>query len=1291
MHPGQVIAERFALERLAAAGGMGSVYRATDLTTGQPVAVKVVAGGGAHDQRFVREAELLASFTHPAIVRYVSHGVADAGERYLAMEWLEGRDLSAVLYERGVSMADGVRLVARVADALGHAHARGVTHRDVKPSNLFLVDGDVGAAKVIDFGIARAALPGSLTRTGAILGTPGYLAPEQARGHAPVGPASDVFSLGCVLFEILTGRPPFVGDHFVAVLAKILAEEVPSPRDLRGEVPPALDALVLRMLAKDPARRPPDGAAVADALRDLVDDVADRGGGPRRDPTPTLTAREQQLVSVILVAPDGGGPEASEAETVATRDQDGAFARLRETAAPFGAVLEPLLGGATLATLARVGGATEHAARAARCALAMRAAQADAPVVLATGRATMSDRLPVGAVIDRAAERLRRMRAAGDRSLAVDETTAGLLDARFDLRGARETGAFELVGEREAASTARTLLGRPTACLGRERELGVLLGAWDACVDGPSGQAVLVTAPSGMGKSRLRQEFLRRVTERTPSAEVWVAAGDPVGAHSPFGLLSRWVRRAAGVLDGDRPELRARKLRARLGRHLGGAEADRATAFLGEVSGAALPDEAHVELKAARRDATLMGDQLRRAFSQWLAAEAAATPMVLVIEDLQWGDLASVRLAGASLRTVADRPVLLLALARPDLRDDLPAALGDAVALTLALGPLPKAARERIAREALGDRATPAVVERLAERSEGNALYLEEMVRAVADGGDGEALPETVLAMVAARLDRLDPQARRVLRAASVFGQEFVDRGVAALLGGVDRTTQVGDRLRQLVDAEVLVRRGEAYAFRHALLREASYALLTEADRMLGHRLAGRWLLETGDGDPAVLAEHFARGDERELAAQWFRRAAEQALEGSALAEALAWAARARASGVEGEALGAVRRVEARAHSLREENAEAAAAGEEALALLPRGGGAWHLAAADLATTSLRIHAHERLVSIALSLAETKPAPGAEGSRVIALARTAIHLIQSGHLAEAALLRERLDAAGDGPAQGDPVVNAWRLRLRAVEVLRAGDPAAYLQLTSQIAADFERAGDRGSACAQRGNVGYALQELGDFAGAEVVMREVLAQAAALGVNSAGMMARHNLGLVLARRGLLEEAAAVEREALAAFVAQGHRRLAGFARAYLARILSLSRDHAGAAEEARIGVELLGDGAPSRAFALAVQAEVLLAAGRPAEARAAAATAAELLDELGGIEEGEALIRLTDAETRDAMGDRTGARQVAVEARRRLRERAARVSDPELRARFLGSIPEHARTMALAAAWEGAPG
>lgn len=1283
--PGPLLDDRFALERLAGAGGMGSVYRARDLATGDLVAVKVLASTTPHDLRFTREAELLSSMSHPGIVRYVAHGVAVSGERYLAMEWLDGHDLSVRLRERGLSISEGVRLATRIAEALGHAHARGVVHRDVKPGNLFLVGGDVDAAKVIDFGIARGHDLGAGTRTGAILGTPGYLAPEQARGGRDVDPRADVFSLGCVLFEALTGRAPFVGEHFVAVLAKILAERAPAVRDLRPDAPDELDALVASMLAKEAADRPPNGAAVADALRSLGSLDGDRAGAPKRLSSPSLTAREQELVSVILVAQDAGGDDATEAPTVASQDQVALFARLRDAVAPFDATLEALVGGASLATMTREGAGTDHAARAARCALAIRGARPGVAIVLATGRATLADRLPVGAVIDRAASWLRRLRAEGSRALVVDEVTAGLLDARFELREAAHAPGMELVAEREAAPTGRTLLGRPTACVGRERELTVLMGAWEACVAGPAPQTVLVTGPAGAGKSRLRQEFLRRLAERREAPSVWLAAADAVGARSPFGVISRWVRSASGIVDGDRVEVRRQKLRARLARHLSAPDLDRATAFLGEVSGASLADDSNVELRAARRDAALMGAQLRRVFSGWIAAEADAAPLALVVEDLQWGDPSSVRALVEALASLGERAVMLLAMARPEVREDFPELLEGDGTLALSLGPLTSRVCAQIARSALGEGATDAVISRLVERCEGNALFLEELVRAVAVGDD--AVPETVLAMVSARLDRLDPPSRRVLRAASVFGREFDGDGARALLGGSDRTTQVEDRLRQLVDAEVIVRRGDGFAFRHALLRDASYALLTEGDRRLGHRLAGEWLVARGEVDAATLAEHFERGDRPELASPWCRRAAERSLDGGALIEALTWAERAQKTGASDVELGRVRRVEARARSLRDENAEAARCGEEALSLLPVGSALWHDVAADLATTTLRMGAHERLASLARALADAEAPAEATASRVIALARTAIHCFQAGLNAEGGSLRERLAAHPSGGSE-EPAVRAWRARIEAVEALRGGDPSAYLALTGRAAECFEAAGDRASACAQRGNVGYAYLELGAHARAVTVLRAELAAAIALGVRSTAGLIRHNLGLALALGGALDEGAAVEREALAGFVAQGHRRLEGFARSYLARIAARSGDFETATREAATAVSLHDESTPSRAYALAVLAEVLGAAGDTVASRAAAERAALLLDQLGGVEEGESLIRLVDAETRRATGDREGAERVIGEAVRRLRERADAISALELRASFLEAVPENARSIEREVEWRG---
>src|SRR5262249_11145929 len=154
----------------------------------------------------------------PGIVRYISHGSTGAGVRYLVMEWLEGIDLSAYLSAHGaLPIGDAVAVVRRVAEALSAAHQRGVVHRHIKPSNIFLASSTTESVRILDFGIARVANQAASTKTGIVVGTPGYMAPEQARGERELDARADVFSLGCVLFECLTGRAAFIGEHIMAL------------------------------------------------------------------------------------------------------------------------------------------------------------------------------------------------------------------------------------------------------------------------------------------------------------------------------------------------------------------------------------------------------------------------------------------------------------------------------------------------------------------------------------------------------------------------------------------------------------------------------------------------------------------------------------------------------------------------------------------------------------------------------------------------------------------------------------------------------------------------------------------------------------------------------------------------------------------------------------------------------------------------------------------------------------------------------------------------------------------
>ena len=286
MQPHDVVDDRFVIDRVAGAGGMGTVYRALDRLTRRPVALKLLHGQLSDQiERFEREAAFLAELIHPRIVAYVGSGTTREGHPYLAMEWLDGESLSDRLSRGPLTVAETIDLGRHVAEALQVAHARDVIHRDLKPSNLFLPTGDLALVKILDFGIARVVTPGkTITHTGATLGSPGYMAPEQARAER-VDPRTDVFSVGCVMFRCLAGRAPFTGDA-LSVLMQTVTDPAPLLGATRPDVPPALEALVQRMLSKAPSARPADGAAVAAELGALSLDAPPQPAPPPPQPAP---------------------------------------------------------------------------------------------------------------------------------------------------------------------------------------------------------------------------------------------------------------------------------------------------------------------------------------------------------------------------------------------------------------------------------------------------------------------------------------------------------------------------------------------------------------------------------------------------------------------------------------------------------------------------------------------------------------------------------------------------------------------------------------------------------------------------------------------------------------------------------------------------------------------------------------------------------------------------------------------------------------------------------------------
>ncbi len=1289
---GTVVAGRFELEEEVGVGGMGTVYRARDLKDGASVGIKLIPRQGGRDEaRFGMEAIILARLSHPAIVKYVGHGTVGA-RHYLAMEWLEGEDLSLHIDRQALGLVASLQVARRTAEALVYAHQMGIIHRDIKPSNLFLPGSRLDQLKVLDFGIARLAQSEHrLTKTGCFVGTPGYVAPELVGGGPCMDGRADVFSLGCVLYHCLTGRSAFLGHDANALIAKIMIEDPASVRDLVPSIPQAVGHMVSRMLAKRIEDRPTahELLGILESLSDVTDIPANYKA---RRTTASLTISEQRIGCVIMAkVPDASLQENQDLQ--ATQPILNATVMPPEVQAVLISQLQarvyPLPNRTVVITFPPGKRPTDEALVAARAALLVRQHMPNTSVVIATGLGSFSVRTALGPVID-AASRLLRATPRGH--VRIDATMASFLDPRFELH--REGALTFLRRERELFEPKRNLLGKPAKFVGRGQELTTLAGTLTDVSSEGVARAVLVTGAAGMGKSRLLQEFLDWTYKQSEPVQIFFGVGDSVAAGAPYAILGRALCAHAGIKDGDIPLVRREKLEQVLGRNLPPESRENTVSFLGEIAGVPFPDVDSDVLRAARANPLLMSDGTRRAWEDWLRAECRAQPVLLILEDLHWGDPATVSLVDGALRSLREQPLMVLALARPDVHDCFPNLWAGRALNVMQLAPLSKRAAEQLIREALGPGVDAEVVDKLLGRGDGIPFYLEELVRAV-HSGHVDNLPDSVFGMVQARLDAEGPQAKRVLRAASIFGSRFSIAGLTALLGGEAESLDVQEWVVRLVERELLAHSDAPgafvhdFVFSHALVREAAYAMLTAEDRVLGHRLAGEWLQDSGSGEAMLVAEHFRLGQAPAKAAPWYAKAAEQDLKANDLSGALARVDLGLSALVEAaqdiptEAIaGALMLTRTEVLLWQGELMEAEDAGLAALQNLPSGTPAWFRAAGQT-IVALGKQAKLDEIEVVLTRVNNCPVePVARDAALSCLGWAAGFLVVAGRYTSADVLLAEAKRLAQGAAL-DPQALGLLHQAQAARASSADELGNCLENLEAGLAAFEQAGDLRNACTIRSNMGFFYLELGELERAESLLRDALASAQQLRLVEVSAAVMHNLGRVLGWRGDLLEAERLEREAVTSFGEQGERRLEGLARTYLAEILCDGDRFEEAEAEAEQAVSLLQVSSGARAFALATLAQARLRRRSSQAALEASQGAYATLQALGTLEEGEATVRLVQAECLRAHGQREASLQVLAVARERLLARAARIALPAWRSAFLNRVPANARTLALA--------
>ncbi|WP_170319356.1 serine/threonine-protein kinase [Polyangium spumosum] len=901
-------------------GGFGVVYAARRLEDGRRVAIKL-----AHPDvpeaapRLVREASVMRAVGPPYVPAFFALDELASSGTYVIMELVAERTLADHLLARAgpLPARDAIVLGLAILRALEAIHARGYVHRDLKPENV-LVDADGKRAVLLDFGItyAVAAEAAALTAAGAVVGTTEYMAPESCEGRRALDARADIYAMGVLLYEMLTGRPPFFGP--AAIVREGHASQRPppptavAPPPFARSIPPSIEELVLRCLAKDPAERPPSAAylraSLAAALA-LPDEESPVLAVPALDPPPGAKAPKTAERRVVCVA-----CFASTLDAIA----------LRRALEPFGAQIVYASAGRYVAAFGHE--VDENPARRALEAARALTEQGACERVGLDLAAVAVHLGPDGSrriLAPRIAREDRFPKPSAPPGVSLSTAARAVLEASGvtpDLAPMYLDGEETPPASSSETTDATSSRGAIPAS-GRERVLDALAELGRQAIEEARPSVALVLAEAGCGKSFLKRALTSRIAQVLPGTRIIAfSAHEPV--HGAGGSGVRELLQRALALPDEAPADGGRELlAARLGpaRHAeAGASVALSLGWISKGSGATITgaDGLHAIEAAPGALRTLLtasvGEAIRR--------RAIEEPLCVILDDVHFADDATLAILDLAVRAEARAPLFVCALGRPSFEQDHPSWGARASRRVIhRLGPLDPASAAALCRELLrpAENVPESAVARIAARAEGVPLLLVELVRGLkAQGivrkhpsGSGyflatdelDDLPDLPLIEWLAHrdLDALPPAARAHACLAAVLGAEVTIAEMQGVLGRLDRMSAGGDfpldarvGSERLVAAGLLARQGAGrYAFRHALVREAIARSVPEAQRARIHLAAAAYFQQASGWDGGAEPS----GDEPHLAqlAHHATHAGERAL-GERAYLALAEAARAR-------------------------------------------------------------------------------------------------------------------------------------------------------------------------------------------------------------------------------------------------------------------------------------------------------------------------------------------------------------------------------------------------------------
>jgi len=900
---------RYEVRRVLGTGGFGAVYLGHDTQLDRLVAIKVLRTRTGFEQAeiesFQREARKLARLRHPGIVTAHDIGVHN-DQVYIVSDYLDGPSLAAWIKNNRPPWPEAARIVAAVADALAHAHSRLIVHRDVKPGNIVLTAD--GEPVLVDFGLALDDVEAGGREKGVVSGTPWYMSPEQALGTAHrIDGRTDIYSLGAVLYELLTGRVPFPSTDPIELLRQVREDEPQPPRQLVRDLPPELETACLKALAKRLVDRYTTAADFADDLRRVFQGMFTTSVGTL---TPSLTAVDQPLASqpplidpstwsatssrrrnreaerrqvTVLVC----GCEVFESEAyLEDLDAEDQAKLLRgfqqdceRAVRPFDGTVVQCNEQGLLVCFGYPVAHEDAAHRAARSGLAIlddmqvlderlrreSKLEMKAWVGLHTGPAVVEANENMISLVGEArnvALRLKEVATPGQ--VICTEATQRLFQGRFrctglgfrTMKGVAQP--IQLFRVENAGEDRGTIEISPSAGLspltGRDHEISLLKDRWEQAQEG-MGQVVLLVGEAGLGKSRLvhtlKQHVRGQMGEAEDDAPIIEWRCSPHCQNTALRPAIEFYERALAFGREEPPEARFDRMLRRLEQFdLARPETVPLWASLLSLP---TPDRfPQLPLSSARQR-----DETFRAMREWLHVRAAQRPILFVVEDLHWIDASTLEFLGQYLAEGLHDQALTVLTFRPEFQTPWPA-----LAHQTSLG-LTRLSRRQVGdlmRKKTGGNLSETLVDQVYDRAGGVPLFVEEFTRMVQESGELEQagngpdssralmareIPSTLQDLVMARLDRIEGD-REVAQLAAAIGREFSFELLSAV-AAVDQPTLQAE-LAKLVAAEIVYPKGRpprgSFIFKHALLEDALYNALVKSKRHEFHRRIGEVLEE---------------------------------------------------------------------------------------------------------------------------------------------------------------------------------------------------------------------------------------------------------------------------------------------------------------------------------------------------------------------------------------------------------------------------------------------------------------